>query len=349
MNRTLLIRAYRNRASACALALTALATIAAPLLADSFELFDASAYAALALYALSLGLVWGYGGMLCFGQSVFFGLAAYAYAVAGINLGDSTPAILIALTVTAGFAALLGYFLIYGRLNDVYFAVTTLTVTLITFNLVNSTSGPEYRIGAAPLGGFNGISGVPGFNLPWDAAARAGPVGTYLISVIVLAVAYFAARLLIASAFGRILIATRENAGRAELLGYDVRAYKLATFVLGATLAAIAGCLYANWSGYVSPTMFGLSMAAQPLIWILVGGLGTLGGPIVGTFAIQYAVTALGIQSTLHPQIVLGGLMLVFVLFVPAGLTPFLGKCVDALLPATLRQMRPGGLKAGAS
>ena len=72
-----------------------LAIIAAPFLANPFELFDASAYAALALYALSLGFVWGYGGMLCFGQSVFFGLAAYTYAVAAINFGDSTPALLM--------------------------------------------------------------------------------------------------------------------------------------------------------------------------------------------------------------------------------------------------------------
>lgn len=118
-------------------------------------------FAAMAILALSLGFIWGYGGILCFGQTSFFGLGAYAYAIAAINFGDSTPAIVLAVLLPVIFAALLGYFMIYGGVSDVYLGVITLTVSLILLNLVNSTAGDFYKIGSARLGGFNGIPGCP--------------------------------------------------------------------------------------------------------------------------------------------------------------------------------------------
>jgi ABC-type branched-subunit amino acid transport system permease subunit len=325
------VRAFGQRGALAVFAILAVVVIAPPLLLSGFALLDATAYAALALYALSLGLVWGYSGILCFGQSVFFGLGGYVYAVAVINLGDSTPAIALAVLCPALFAALLGYFLFYGRLSDVYLAVTTLTVTLIFYNLVNSTSGPEYRIGSALLGGFNGMAAIPRFNIPGAPLARLSTEATYMVSAGALCACYVGLRLLLASPFGRVMVSIRENPGRAELLGYDIRARRLVTLVISAAVAGLAGCLYANWGSYVSPTMFGLSTAAQPLIWILVGGLGTLLGPVVGAILVQYLVATLGTQQHLHPQVALGGLMLFFVLFVPKGVVPFMRDLLTAL------------------
>src|SRR5437763_93649 len=233
----------------------------------------------MAILALSLALIWGYGSILCFGQSAFFGLGAYTYAIAMFNIGDSTLPVLLAIALPAGFAGLLGYFMFYGRISDVYLGVITLTVTLILFNSVNSTAGPEFHIGVARLGGFNGIPGIPPLNIPGNRKAVIDLEGMFYLAAFSLLATYFGLRLLLASRFGRIIVGIRENERRAELLGYDPRAYKLATFIIGGALAGFAGCLFANWGNFVSPTIFGLAQSAQIIIWVIVGGRGTLIGP----------------------------------------------------------------------
>ena len=105
----------------------------------------------MAMLALSQGFIWGYGGIMSFGQSAFFGLGGYAYAVAAINMGDSTvPVAARRSWCPPLFAALLGYFMFYGRISDAYVGVITLTVTVILFNVINSTAGDAYHIGDAP-------------------------------------------------------------------------------------------------------------------------------------------------------------------------------------------------------
>ncbi len=116
-------------------------------LLDYFTLLQITLYAIFGILALSLAFIWGYGGILCFGHSAFFGLGAYAYAVAVINIGDSTAPALIAIALPALLAAALGYFMFYARISDVYVGVITLTVTLIFYNVINSTAGPQYHIG----------------------------------------------------------------------------------------------------------------------------------------------------------------------------------------------------------
>ena len=118
--------------------------------------------------------------------------------------------------------------------------------------------------------------------------------GMFYLSTAALLATYFGLRLLLASRFGRIIVGIRENERRAELLGYDPRAYKLATFTIGAALAGLAGCLFANWGAFVSPTIFGLAQSAQIIIWVIVGGRGTLIGPIIGCIGIQWLSALLG-------------------------------------------------------
>jgi ABC-type branched-subunit amino acid transport system permease subunit len=313
-----------------------------PQLADLDTVLELTVYMIMAILALSLALVWGYGGILCFGQSAFFGLGAYTYAIAMFNIGESTMPFLMAIAAPAAFAALLGYFIFYGRISDVYLGVITLTVTLILFNSVNSTAGPEFHIGAAKLGGFNGIPGIPSLNIPGDKNAQVDLEGMFYLSTGVLLATYFGLRLLLASRFGRIIVGIRENERRAELLGYDPRAYKLATFVIGAALAGLAGCLFANWGSFVSPTIFGLAQSAQIIIWVIVGGRGTLIGPIVGCIGIQWLSASLGANQPTgsgswasllsNAPLMLGAILIAFVLLVPRGLLPTLGDWGQTLL-----------------
>lgn len=161
--------ARTGRAGDAALVACALLAFAMPWLVETFTLVGINVFAILGILALSMSLVWGVGGVLSFGQSVFFGLGAYAYAVVAGNLGGSTIALGAALAVPAGFAALLGYFLFFGRISDVYLAVITLTVSLILFHVINTVAGADFRIGEIALGGYNGMPGVAPINLPWDA------------------------------------------------------------------------------------------------------------------------------------------------------------------------------------
>ena len=101
---------------------------------------------------------------------------------------------------------------------------------------------------------------------------------------------YAVLHLILASKFGRVVVAIRENETRAMLLGYDPRLYKLLVFAIGGGIAGLAGCLFTNWGGFISPTVFSLSQSAQIIILVLVGGLGTLIGPILGAVAIEYLI-----------------------------------------------------------
>ncbi len=322
-----------SRSGGAHIAIAAIVTLAAivilPNAAPLYTLINVTLYMSMGVFALSLALLWGYGGILCFGQSAFFGLGAYAYAVAAINFGDTTLAAAFAIVVPALFAAGLGYFLFYGRLSDVYLGVITLTVTLILFKLINSTGGDAWRIGSARLGGFNGIPSTPLLTIPF-AKTPLSPAQMFIFASIALFSTYALCKGLIVTRFGRAVIAIRENEMRAELLGYNAKRLKLSVFVISAGIAGLAGLLFAN-AVFVSPTMFSLSMAAQVLIWVLVGGLGTLFGPVAACFALQMATAALGKLGLVDPNIVLGLVLIIFVVFVPGGIQPALAALLHKL------------------
>ncbi len=295
--------------------------LGAPQVLELFAVINLTTAIALAVLALSLGLIWGYGGILCFGQTAFFGLGAYAYTIAAINFGGTSWAVVVAIVVAAGFAALLGYFVFYGRVSDVYLAVITLTVALILYSLLRRTSGPEYKIGTALLGGFNGIT-VPPLNIPGDAGRMLFPEEVFYVAMAALILAYFGCVWLTRTQFGRVIVAIRENELRAELLGYDIRFYKLALFAIGGGIAGVAGVLIANGIGRVTPDLFGLYNSALTIIWVIVGGRGTLIGPILGAFALFYLTSTLGTQAAVNNNLVLGIILILFVLLVPKGIVP---------------------------
>lgn len=293
----------------------------APYVLQLFTIINLTTAIALAVLALSLALVWGFGGILCFGQVAFFGLGAYAYTIGAINFGGSTWAVLLAVVVASGFAALLGYFIFFGRVSDVYLGVITLTVTLILFSLIRRTSGPEYKIGKALLGGFNGVTSPP-INLPWDARAILFPEQVFYVAMATLIICYVFAGWLVTTHFGRVCVGIRENELRAELLGYDSRLYKLGIFTIGAGIAALGGVLFCNGVGRITPDVFSLYNAALTIIWVIVGGRGTLIGPIAATFGLFYLTSALGGQNLLNNNLVLGIILIFFVLLVPKGIAP---------------------------
>ena len=272
-----------------------------------------------ALFALSLGLMWGYAGILSFGHAAYFGLGAYTYAIASFNIEESTVPLLLAIVVPALVAAVIGALMFYGRISDVYLGVMTLVVTLILNRFMNATAGDAYRIGNARLGGFNGIPAFPVLNVPGDPSNQIYGTSYYYLVIICLLGAYLIARAILASAFGRVLVGIRENDLRMELNGYNVPAYKTAIFAISAAMAGLAGCLFANWAEIVTPGVFSLGQTAEVLIWVIVGGLGTLIGPMLGAVALGALKIALGYQTTVDNSLVLGIILILMVLLIPRG------------------------------
>ncbi|MCG6206085.1 branched-chain amino acid ABC transporter permease [Rhodopseudomonas sp. HC1] len=311
-----------------------------PFIVETYTLFNLTVFAAMAIFALSLGLVWGFGGILSLGQSVFFGLGAYAYAIAAINFADSTPALLAAIVVPTFVALLIGYFAFFGRVTDVYFGVISLTTSLILYSLVNSTSDQSFVIGKAPLGGYNGIPSVPPINWPFMPEWTLGFDEMYYLTGALLLAVYIGLRLLLSSPFGRVCIGVRESEARAELLGYDSRRYKLAMFCIGAAVAGLAGALFAAWGSFIGPDSFSVSFAAQAIIWVMFGGLGTLIGPVIGCILLQAVTTWLGQVKIVDPNIVLGSIFIAAVLLLPQGIVPTL-QGVSRRIAVRLKQGRP--------
>lgn len=297
-----------------------------PTYADLGLQLDLSKIFIYALLALSMGFLWGYGGMLSFGQTAMFGVGGYTYAVLSLNTGETTGSVFVAILFAMGFAAILGYFLIYGRISAIYFSIITLVVTLVLEKAMRSTSSEFYTVGDVQLRGQNGISLVPSLQVPWNPSVELFIDGVFYISVVVLILVYVGLRLLLTTRFGRILVCIRENERRAELLGYDSRKYQFSAFVIAGGVAGLSGALFSVWNNFIAPEVMNLGSAANVVIWVIVGGKSTLIGPIVGTAAVEYMTNWMGKQPWIgQVTLYLGPVLIIFVMVFKEGILPTIG------------------------
>ena len=305
--------------------LVLLVAIGYPLLADGYTVGNTVYFFTWTFMALGLCLIWGYGGTLSFGQTAFFGLSGYAYGVITLNFGAAYGLTLVALVLSlicsALFAAVLGYFLFFGRISGIFLGIVTLSVTLVFERFMAQTAGPEWHIGKARLNGYNGMNGIPPLTLPWPGGDLVlfPDVELYYFVLALLVLTYLGLRMLVNSRFGNVLVAIRENPERAEMLGYDIRKYQLGGFVLGAMLAGLSGTLYTAWGQYITPSSMSITAASLPIVWVAVGGRGDLTATLVGTLVILSAFQALTIYGSQYALVVMGLLLVVTVLAAPQG------------------------------
>ena len=295
-----------------------------PAVLSTYSVVQLTVFLIFCVLAVSLDLAWGLAGLLSFGQAAFFGIGGYAYAIITGNDATTLAALVAAVAAAGLVSGALGYVAFYGRVSTMFLAVMTLTVTLILLQVMGSTADPSYRIGTAILGGYNGMTNVTSLalDLPFMEPIPLGPesffwtVGGMLIGIVVLG------RLLMAAHFGRVLATIRENEQRAELLGYDVRWRKLAIFSASGGVAGIAGALFASWGSFINPEVFSLGQSAQVVIWVLVGGRGSLYGAVIGALLVQAMTQYLGSIGTAYTTLALGSLLVMFVLLLREGLMP---------------------------
>lgn len=352
---SLAIRAMRMKGLVVYPLVIALLIVAAQFVSSTVAL-KLTLWISFAICALSLDFVWGKAGIFSFGQNAVFGLGGYAYAIIALNFFPSSQETISALLgagiVGAVSSTLLGYFLFYGRLSDVYLSIVTLAVTLIIYTVLASTAGPEYHIGEALLGGFNGIPSLPGIAFPalFGFGGEELSIRQLLTFAIVFASAiYFALHVLVHSRFGLKIEGLRSNELRMELLGYDVRKLKLIAFAIAGLIAGFGGGLFAAWGTFVNPSVFSLAQAATVVVWVMVGGRGSLLGAFVGVLIVQSAADAADLVVTQQTPLLVGLLLVGVVMLMPEGVVPTIGRWVlpDRSRPRDFRIKLPTTKQVG--
>jgi branched-chain amino acid transport system permease protein len=326
-------------------------------LASEFQASEWTLWVLYGLLALSFTFIWGHGGIFSFGQAAFFGIGGYTYSVVAINLlphtNETISAVLAGALVGALAAGAVGYFIFYGDVNDVAVAIITLAFSLVLLTVMSGTAGPEYHIGSAQLGGYNGMVGVPPLTvgLPGGTPTLLSFKSMLAVFAIVAGLIGIGVHLLLHRPLGRVVGALRVNELRTLLLGFDVRRYKLATFMLGGAIAGLAGAGYAAWGTFINPSVFGLQQAAFVAIWVLLGGRTSILGAFVGVVLVEKLTSTLGGSGGDSTPIVLGAVLIAVVLLLPAGIVPTLQQWGRRLLDRT-RKAAPTpavGAAAGAA
>ena len=297
-------------------------------------------FLAYAILALGIDLIWGYTGVLSLGHGVFFGLGAYAMGMhLMLEIGTQSvyrnvlPDFMVwnqvtelplfwrpfysaaftlaaVVAVPAAIAWIFSFLTFRSRIRGVYFSIITQALALSAWLMFNRNS--------LNLGGTNGLSGfktIFGFTLN-DAGTQRG---LYVATALCLCGAYLLCRWITHSPAGKVLVAIRDSETRVLFAGYSPASFKLFVFVVSAVLAGVAGALYVPQVGIITPAKIGVLPSIEMIIWVAVGGRGTLVGPVVGAVGVSWLQSTL---TTSYPDLwllVLGGLFIGVVLFFPDG------------------------------
>jgi urea transport system permease protein len=288
-----------------------------PLITDDYLTIQLTQYLVYGIFAMSLSLLWGYGGILCFGHAAFFGIGAYVMAVItkgmvpGFTgfLATSWVGLLLAILSVAIFACILGYFLFYGRLSGPYLGIVTLAIAVIA---------ERVAVNWYYVGGFNGLTNIPALSfLGWEVTGVKTPF--YFILIVAVGL-YFLCDWLMRSPFGTLLAAIRDNETRAEFFGFNSANYKIATFSIGASVAGLAGALFASVTQFVSPTILGFAFSTEVLIWVALGGKEVLIASFLGAVVVRMLEAFLSDILAYYWIMILGLFFVVSVMFFPRGI-----------------------------
>jgi len=305
-------------------------------------------YLAFALLALALDLVWGYIGILSLGHGAFFALGGYAMGMylmrqigdrgvygnpelpdfmVFMNLkelpwfwyGFDNPifALIMVMFVPGLLAFVFGYLAFRSRVTGVYLSIIT---QAMTYALMLAFFRNDM--------GFGGNNGLTDFKdiLGFDLQSGGTRITLLIISFLALFAGYLIARFIMNSRLGRVCIAIRDGESRTRFIGYRVEQYKLFIFIVSAAMAGIAGALYVPQVGIINPGVFSPLFSIELVIWVAIGGRGTLYGAIVGAFIVNYASTYF---TSALPEVwlyALGGLFVFVTLFLPKGVVGLISK-----------------------
>lgn len=287
------------------------------------------------LHLVALALIWvivaqgqnliqGFTGYVSIAQAGFMGIGAYSSALLSVKLGWSVwLTIPAAPLMTAVLALLAGYPSL--RVKGHYFAIVTLAYNMVIFIVLMTAS--------SVTGGEAGITGIPRPSdvalgpLTWKLGSRGG---YYYLVLLAAAFATVTCALILHSRIGRVLVAIRQNEPLIEASGVQTWRYKLFAFVASASLAGLAGALYAHFIGFLNPDAFGVDHSLNAILAVILGGSGTIAGPVLGAFAVVFLPEYLRVADT-YRLVMYGFILVAATIFMPRGLMPLLTRGVQAL------------------
>ncbi|TDR87097.1 branched-chain amino acid ABC transporter permease [Enterovirga rhinocerotis] len=292
----------------------ALVPVLAPLGPQSFILSLMTRIVVVALAALSLDLLIGKGGLVSFGHAACLGIGAYAVGILSAEgVTDGGAHLAVAIAAAAFFALATGA--VAMRTDGVHFIMITLAFGQMLYFLATALSA---------YGGDDGIT-LPGRSTVLGRDVLASDTVLYLAALGALLAAYLLLRRIAASRFGRVLEGARDNPVRMEAIGFRPFRFRLAAYLISAMIAAVAGVLLANQTGFVSPATMAWQRSGELIFIVVLGGLGSLHGAILGAIAFILAEELLSHWSE-HWRIVFGPLLILAVLFARGGLAGLLTK-----------------------
>ncbi|KKD36060.1 MAG: urea ABC transporter permease subunit UrtC [Limnoraphis robusta] len=327
----------QRREIVIAVAIAVVFALIMPAILPVFRLKLIGRFVALAIAALGIDLIWGYTGLLSLGHGIFFALGGYAFAMhLNLQLPDeqipdffslygvsdlpgfwqpfySFPFTIIAIfVIPAIVAGLLGYLVFRNRIKGVYFSILTQAALLVFFNFFNG----QQKL----INGTNGLKTDTSTIFGVLAGSQGAQLVFFQLSVLFLLLTYFLCRWLTRGRFGRLLIAIRDSEMRVRFSGYNPTGFKVLVFAISGAITGIAGALYTVQTGIITPSFMEVAFSIEMVIWVAVGGRGTLVGAIIGTLLVRLAQTFLSEQ---FPEVWLffqGALFLIVVTILPNGI-----------------------------
>ncbi len=270
--------------------------------------------------AMSVDVLLGFTGLLSLGQAMFFGFGAYVSSMVLINLAPSFW-LAVGIALSSGFvlAVLLG--VVANRVRGVYFALVTFALAQVVARTVYNT-----RV----LGASDGLIGIPQIKINFllFSVDTAVPFEFFMMMLVVITLLYSGISYLLNTPFGRTLRAIRENEDRVPFLGYNTSYYVLAAYVISAEIAISAGAFYPILRGFVSPELMFFQASGNAVINVIVGGVGTLIGPIIGTTVLTGLKSVVG-GYTEHHLIIIGVLFMISVMFFPKGIVGYIQSWME--------------------
>jgi branched-chain amino acid transport system permease protein len=263
------------------------------------------------LFAISFDLIFGYTGLLSFGQALFFGLGSYTVTISILKMGLNTElALLLSIIIPMIFSWFVGYFSV--KLSGIHFVIIT-----IIFALIGNIIGETWT---SFTGGSDGLTFSPSpFRLGLFKINLMDIKGNYYFVLALVALSYLFLRRMVQSPLGKVFISIRENEDRARLIGYNVQRYKLIAFIIAGGLSGLAGGLYGLTLKYAAASYLHWSVSGHAVVYTIVGGMGTLIGPVLGAGIVMslehYLINIL--QAT---DLVVGIVLVFMVLMAPKGL-----------------------------
>jgi len=286
-----------------------------PFWGDSYGLSVMRDALIMSVFALSLDFMWGQTGLLSFGHSTFFGAGAYTMALLTLKAGvGSLTALLAAMAASAVVALLVGYFLIYAGVRREYFAIVTLALALI---------GQQIILSFADLtGGDAGLIDLPflSFGINGAKFTFSGDKPLYFFALGLAAVVLLGLWLAVRGSYGKILRAIQSSEQRAQALGHNAAAHLLVAFTVSAMLAGLSGAVFTSVQGIVTPELIGPILATEVIVWVAVGGRGSLIGPMIGCFLVVRMRQEISSVSTTLWPLVLGAFFVLVVFAAPGGI-----------------------------